>query len=261
MRSISPHSSPTGCPTRSAPPVLSRFVARLVPQTLSAIEQSGLRDFVTQPRARPDRQGTRRAARRRAALRLHRRPPPPETVRRADRRARQVSSTTRQRSAAMREKIRDELPSLFNLFRADAYLLKKIVASAGIAARRGAGRPDHPMRHEFDRFVHRLHRAAAQLSGLRQARRGAEARPAGAARTARAHRQHVERPARFHRAGCRPKIRRSAGTWPSMFVDVGRHLANDPKIRADMNQGFVVAARRPSWKARRAASPPSSPSR
>ena len=33
--------------------------------------------------------------------------------------------------AAMRDKIREELPSLFKLFRADAYLLKKIVASAG----------------------------------------------------------------------------------------------------------------------------------
>ena len=27
----------------------------------------------------------------------------------------------------------------------------------------------------------------------------------------------------------------------SLFVDVGRQLADDPKIRADMNQGFVVA--------------------
>jgi uncharacterized membrane-anchored protein YjiN (DUF445 family) len=27
----------------------------------------------------------------------------------------------------------------------------------------------------------------------------------------------------------------------AMFVDVGRHLASDPRIRADMNQGFVVA--------------------
>src|SRR5690606_18927318 len=27
----------------------------------------------------------------------------------------------------------------------------------------------------------------------------------------------------------------------SMFVDVGRQLAADPKIRADMNAGFVVA--------------------
>jgi len=27
----------------------------------------------------------------------------------------------------------------------------------------------------------------------------------------------------------------------NMFVEVGRHLADDARIRADMNQGFVVA--------------------
>ncbi|TIT84791.1 MAG: DUF445 family protein, partial [Mesorhizobium sp.] len=27
----------------------------------------------------------------------------------------------------------------------------------------------------------------------------------------------------------------------NMFVEVGRHLASDARIRADMNQGFVVA--------------------
>jgi uncharacterized membrane-anchored protein YjiN (DUF445 family) len=27
----------------------------------------------------------------------------------------------------------------------------------------------------------------------------------------------------------------------NMFVEVGRHLAGDPQIRADMNQGFIVA--------------------
>ena len=53
----------------------------------------------------------------------------------------------------MREKIRDELPSLFNLFRADAYLLKKIVASAGSLLDEVRADPNHPMRHEFDRFV------------------------------------------------------------------------------------------------------------
>jgi uncharacterized membrane-anchored protein YjiN (DUF445 family) len=26
-----------------------------------------------------------------------------------------------------------------------------------------------------------------------------------------------------------------------MFVEIGRHLRNDPDIRADMNEGFVVA--------------------
>ena len=34
---------------------------------------------------------------------------------------------------------------------------------------------------------------------------------------------------------------RSASTSPALFVDVGRQLAADRQIRADMNQGFVVA--------------------
>ena len=55
--------------------------------------------------------------------------------------------------ATMRENIRDELPSLFNLFRADAYLLKKIVASAGSLLDEVRADPDHPMRAEFDRFA------------------------------------------------------------------------------------------------------------
>ena len=55
--------------------------------------------------------------------------------------------------AAMRDKIRDELPSLFNLFRADAYLLKKIVASAGALFDEVLADQNHPLRHEFDRFV------------------------------------------------------------------------------------------------------------
>ncbi|TGT33266.1 DUF445 family protein, partial [Mesorhizobium sp. M8A.F.Ca.ET.165.01.1.1] len=46
--------------------------------------------------------------------------------------------------ATMREKIREELPSLFNLFRADAYLLKKIVASAGSLLDEVRADPKHP---------------------------------------------------------------------------------------------------------------------
>ena len=73
------------------------------------------------------------------------------------------SSTTRRRWRRCASKIREELPSLFNLFRADAYLLKKIVASAGSLLDEVRADPDHPMRQEFDRFVERLHRSAAQF--------------------------------------------------------------------------------------------------
>ena len=54
---------------------------------------------------------------------------------------------------AMRERIREELPSLFRLFQADAYLVKKIVASAGALFQEVLADQNHALRHEFDRFV------------------------------------------------------------------------------------------------------------
>jgi uncharacterized membrane-anchored protein YjiN (DUF445 family) len=143
--------------------------------------------------------------------------------------------------AAMREKIREELPSVFNLFRADAYLLRKIVASANALLEEVRADPDHPMRAEFDRFVHGfIERLQASKDYARRAER-------------------LKR-----RFLARPEIRELAsGMWDSlkafveqdsqadnslirvhlasMFVEAGRHLAHDPQIRADMNQGFVVA--------------------
>src|SRR5690606_11938624 len=58
--------------------------------------------------------------------------------------------------APIRDKIRNELPTVANLFRADAYLLKKIVASAGTLIAEVEADPDHAMRREFDRFVERF---------------------------------------------------------------------------------------------------------
>jgi uncharacterized membrane-anchored protein YjiN (DUF445 family) len=142
---------------------------------------------------------------------------------------------------AMREKIRAELPSLFNMFRADAYLLKKIVASAATLLNDVEADPDHPLREEFDRFVQGF---IAEL------------------RTSQDYAHRAEKLKRDLLA--RPEMRDLVGTmWnslrafiedgaagrgtaiqthmTSMFVEVGRHLARDPKVKADMNAGFVVA--------------------
>ena len=96
---------------------------------MSAIEESGLRDFITQRVL--DQVGKVRVAPLAAEL---------LTAFTEDRRHQKLfdgligalGKFLNDEAAldAMREKIRDELPSLFNLFRADAYLMKKIVTSA-----------------------------------------------------------------------------------------------------------------------------------
>ncbi len=142
----------------------------------------------------------------------------------------------------MREKIREELPSLFNLFRADAYLLKKIVASAGSLLEEVREDPEHPMRRGVRPFRRRIHRAAAQFQGLRQARREAEARPARPARSCASSRRTCGKACAVSSSRT-PRAEKSMirEHLAGMFVEVGRHLAADPQIRADMNQGFVVA--------------------
>jgi uncharacterized membrane-anchored protein YjiN (DUF445 family) len=219
---------------------LSRFVARLVPQTLSAVERSGLRDFVTQ----------------RIVEQVEKVPVAPLA-------AELLSAFTDDRRhqklfdefikvvgrfladddalAAMREKIREELPTVFNLFRADAYLLKKIVASAGLLLEEVRADPHHPMRQEFDRFVLNF------LEKLRTSKDYAK-------RAEKLKRDFLARPELRELAqdmweSLRSVIEHDASAPKSMirehlagmFVEVGRHLASDRKIRADMNQGFVVA--------------------
>ncbi|RUX04958.1 MAG: DUF445 domain-containing protein [Mesorhizobium sp.] len=219
---------------------LSRFVVRLVPRTLAAVEQSGLRGFVTS----------------RMLEQIEKVPLAPLAAELLsaltdDRRHQKLFDefikvigrflNDEQALATMRDKIREELPSLFNLFRADAYLLKKIVASAGSLLDEVRADPDHPMRAEFDRF------AQSFVERLRTSK------------------QYAERAEKMKREFlARPEVRALAGDmWESlslfieqdakapnslvrehlanMFVEVGRHLAGDAQIRADMNQGFVVA--------------------
>jgi uncharacterized membrane-anchored protein YjiN (DUF445 family) len=143
--------------------------------------------------------------------------------------------------ATMRERIREELPSLFNLFRADAYLLKKIVASAGSLLEEVRADPDHPMRREFDRFMHqfieRLRTSKDYAQRAEKLKRDLLARPqigALAEDIWSSVRTFIEQDAKADTSVIREHL-------ASMFVDVGRHLATDPQIRADMNEGFVVA--------------------
>lgn len=133
------------------------------------------------------------------------------------------------------------MPSLFNLFRADAYLLKKIVASAGSLLEEVRADPDHPMREEFDRFVRkfieRLRTSKEYARRAEQMKQGFLARPEIrdlAHDMWESLRRFIEQDAASENSMIRAHL-------ANMFVEVGRHLASDPQIRADMNQGFVVA--------------------
>jgi uncharacterized membrane-anchored protein YjiN (DUF445 family) len=219
---------------------LSGFVGRLVPQAVSAIEESGLRDFITQ-RVRDQIEKVRVAPLAAELL----------TAFTDDRRHQKLfdeligalAKFLNDEAAldAMREKIRDELPSLFNLFRADAYLLKKIVASAGTLFEEVLADQNHALRHEFDRFaigfIEQLRDSPEYAKRAEELKRDLLTRPElrGLADNMwKGLRDFLEQDALSEDSAIRRQL-------TGLFVDVGRQLADDPKIRADMNQGFVVA--------------------
>ncbi|WP_274628770.1 DUF445 domain-containing protein [Arvimicrobium flavum] len=219
---------------------LSHFIARLVPRMMTAIEGSGLRDFVSKRLI--DQIDKVEIAPLAADL---------VSAFTADRRHQKlfdqitivIGNFLNDQDAldAMRDKIRQELPTLFNLFRADAFLLKKIVASAGAMLEEVRADPDHPMRHEFDRFVEgfveRLRTSKDYARRVERMKRDFLKRPEVkdlAGDMWQGFRTFIEQD-----ASARKSVVRSHLT--GILVDVGKQLASEPQIRADMNQGFVVA--------------------
>lgn len=219
---------------------LSLFVARLVPQTLKAIDESGLRGFVTQRVL--DQVDKVQVAPIAAGL-LSAFTEDKRHQKLFDELTRVIGKFLKDKKAVelMREKIRSELPTLFNLFRADAYLLKRIITSASALLDEARKDKDHPMRQEFDafvmKFVERLRNSKEYAKRAEQMKRDLIARPelhGLAADMWESLRLFLEQDARADKSMIRQHL-------ANMFVEVGRHLAADPAVRADMNQGFVVA--------------------
>jgi len=225
---------------RSRAEGLSRFVVKLVPQALSAIGQSGLRDFVS---ARMLEQLDKVQVAPLAADLL--------TAFTDDRRHQKLFDQLirllgrflkdEQALEALRGKIHDELPTLFNLFRADAYLLKKIVASAGALLEEAGADPHHPLREEFDRFVmgfiDSLKTSKAYARRAEQLKRGLLERP----EIRDLARDMWESLGRFVEQDSTLPDSSVRAHLADLLVEAGRQLSRDVQIRADMNQGFVVA--------------------
>ncbi len=219
---------------------LARFVGRLAPQALTAVESSGIGDFVS--RRLVDQLDKVKiaplAAEMLGAITADR-----QHQRLFDQILVILGGFLRDETAldALRDKIRDELPSLARFFRADAYLLKKIVGSASTLITEVDAAPDHPLRAEFDRFVDNfideLRNSPAYAERAEKLKRDLLARPelkGLAANFWQSLRLFVEQDVDADDSVVRRHL-------AEMFVEIGRQLAAEPRIRAEMNEGFVVA--------------------
>ena len=221
---------------------LARFALRLLPEAFSATENSGLMTFII-----------RRMSSQLQAIDLA--PLAAGTLRGFvaegrhqilfDDLLRVMHETLNQKEtmAMIREKVRAELPTLLRLYRADKFLVNKIVASATAFFDEVRGDPKHPFRGEFDRmlltFVDRLGSDQAYIDRIDGLKRDLLARPelADLARTVWANaRSFIERSAsgetqvlQHHLAG--------------MCVAAGEALAGDAELRGEINKGLVTVLR------------------
>lgn len=222
---------------------LARFVVRLLPDAVDAAANSGLRGFLAQQITgrlqaldlAPLAAGTLRAfvreGRHRSLLdellgAIHK------------------SINEPQMLAAIREKIRDELPTILRFYRADAYVMKKVAASATAFFEDVRTDPDHPFRGEFDRlilsFVDKLESEPQYATRIYALKNELLSRP------------EIGRLAQNLWAGVRDFVAKNASGESDVlqrhlaaaFVQVGRQLAADPNMRGEINQGMVVVLRR-----------------
>jgi uncharacterized membrane-anchored protein YjiN (DUF445 family) len=221
---------------------LARFTLRLLPEAVTATESSGLMNFITR-RITSQLQAINLAplvaGTLRAFVEEHRHQGLLDDILRAV----HETLTKAETMAMIREKIRAELPTLLKLYRADKFLVNKMVASATTFFEEVRSDPKHPFRGEFDRmvlsFVDRLGSDPSYAGRIDGLKRDLLARPelGDLARNAWANaRSFIERSAsgesqvlQHHLAG--------------MFMAAGEALAGDSELRAEINQGLVAVLR------------------
>ncbi len=221
---------------------LARFVVRLLPDAVDAAENSGLRGFLArQVVARMQsldlaplaagtlrafvRQGRHRSLLDDVLLAIHKAINEPEIL------------------EAIRAKIRDELPTILRWYRADAFVMKKVAASATAFFEDVRENPDHPFRGELDRlvlsFVDKLEHEPLYASRIEELKRELMSRP------------EIGRLAQSLWSGVRDFVARNANGETDMlqlqlagaFMHVGRQLASDAEMRGEINQGMIVVLR------------------
>jgi uncharacterized membrane-anchored protein YjiN (DUF445 family) len=221
---------------------LARFILRLLPEALTASETSGLNSFIGRrilaqiqsidlaPLAAGTlrtfvSEGRHRGFLDELLLAVHETLNRPETM------------------EAIRQKIRSELPTLLKLYRADAYLMKKIAASATAFFEEVRTDPNHPFRREFDRlvlsFIDRLEGQPQFAERLDALKRDLLARPELGELT-----QHLW-------SNVKDFVDRNAAGesevlqhhLTGLLVKAGNQLAADSEMRAEINNGLVVVLR------------------
>ncbi|WP_027581724.1 DUF445 domain-containing protein [Bradyrhizobium sp. Ai1a-2] len=221
---------------------LARFVLHLLPEAFSATENSGLMKFVSR-RVTAQLLAIDLAPLAAGALRGFVQEGKHEGLLDDLLRVLHQTLTTKETMAVIRDKVRAEMPTLLRLYRADKFVVNRIIASATKFFEEVRDDPKHPFRGEFDRmllsFVERLGSDHAFADRINRLKRDLLARP------------ELGSLARNIWANVKDFIERSASGetqvlqqyMARMFVEAGEALAGDAELRAEINEGLVAILR------------------
>jgi uncharacterized membrane-anchored protein YjiN (DUF445 family) len=221
---------------------LARFVLRLLPEAFNATESSGLMTFITR-RVTSQLMAIDLAPLAAGTLRSFVQEGRHRVLLDDILRAMHQTLTSAETMTMIRERIRAELPTLLRLYRADRFLVNRIVASATAFFEEVRNDPDHPFRDEFNRMLLSLVEKlgsdpsfAKRIDGLK---RDILARPelGDLARNVWSNaRTFIERSASGETQVLQQHLAR-------MLVEAGEALAGDAEMRAEINQGLVAVLR------------------
>jgi uncharacterized membrane-anchored protein YjiN (DUF445 family) len=221
---------------------LARFVLRMLPEAFSATESSGLMTFITR-RVTTQVLSIDLAPLAAGALRGFVQEGKHEGLLDDILRAMHRTLTQQDTLAVIRDKVRAEMPTLLRLYRADKFVVNRIIGSATKFFEEVQGDPKHPFRSEFDRlllsFVDRLGSDKAFADRIDGLKRDVMARPelANLGRTIWANvKDFVDRSASGESQVLQQQLTR-------MFVEAGEALAGDAELRGEINQGLVAILR------------------
>ncbi len=219
---------------------LSRFVVKLVPQMLSAVDETGLKRFAAE-RISAQIQKTDVAPLAGKLLdsfikddrhhKLHNELMPALHRFLNDERA----------LKSVQQKVSEELPTLFKIVRADALIVRRIVKATNALLEDVRDDPDHALRGEFEQFfknyVNRMKRSKRFAKRAETFKRDILARPelAGLAdQLWNGLRNIIEEDARGDESVL---VRRLT----DMLVDIGKKLHGEEQLKRDINAGMVAA--------------------
>lgn len=225
--------------TRTHSESLARFVVRLVPQLLNSVDEKSLVDFATQ-RVSGQLANTDLAPILGNVL---------QTFTKDGRHQKLLNDLIRalhhflnddDTLEIIRDKVKKELPVLFNVIGADSVVLNRIVGAASELLDEVKDDPDHPLRAEFEAFltayIKRTRRTKAFAKQVEQLKQYVLSRP------------ELDDAAQHLWSGLKTYLLEDVQSENSllqanltnMFVEIGTGLSDEPNLRRDVNEGMVI---------------------